>query len=155
MPFNHGWILIILTLSLVVLTCLQAQGSVLTRNSLLIGHSRGYSIFFLRAFSELAGLSLAATISATLERVKWALLCRGSSKRPTRFLDFLALQEGTTVIGLLSLAATPGVSSLWTRLWSVVRLALMVLIPATGVVIMSTFPLAIYACLVQETLREM
>ncbi len=94
----HGSVLIFLTLSLLVLTCLQASGSVLTRNITLVNQSRGYSIFILRTFSELASASLSATISSTLERIKWAMICREGRSR-ARFVDFLALQDGTTRSG--------------------------------------------------------
>jgi hypothetical protein len=133
---NHGWILIVLTLSLLVLTCLQARGSILTRNFAPVNQSRAYSIFFLRAFSELAGLSLSATISATLERIKWVMICRNGQSR-ARFVDFLALQEGTTILGLLSLATEAAVPSVKTRLWSFARLIFMVFIPGIGILIMS------------------
>jgi hypothetical protein len=133
---NYGLILIFLTLILLVLTCLQASGSILTKSFTLVNQSRAYSIFFLRAFSELAGVSLAATISATLERVMWAMICRNSQSR-ARFVDFLALQQGTTLLGLLSLAAGAAVPSFKTRLWSILRLIIMILVPGIGILIMS------------------
>jgi hypothetical protein len=138
---NHGWVLIFLTLSLLVLTCLQARGSVLTRNVTLVNQSRSYSIFFLRIFSELAGISLAATISATLERIKWVMICRNGPSR-ARFVDFLALQQSTTVLGLLSLATGVAVPFVKTRVLSMMRLIFMVLVPGIGILIMSmlSFP---------------
>lgn len=133
---GHGSVLIFLTLSLLVLTCLQASGSILTTKFTLVNQSRGYSIFFLRTFSELAGVSLSATISTTLERIKWAMICRQGAGR-ARFVDFLALQHSTTLLGLLSLAAGAGVPSIKTRLWSAIRLLLMILVPGIGILIMS------------------
>lgn len=133
---NHGSVLIFLTLSLLVLTCLQASGSILTRNIALVNQSRGYSIFLLRALSELAGVSLSATISAALERIKWAMICREGRSR-ARFVDFLALQDGTTLLGLLSLAAGAVVPFFMTRVWSIIKLIIMVLVPGIGILIMS------------------
>jgi hypothetical protein len=133
---NHGCVLIFLTLGLLVLTCLQASGSILTRNFALINQSRSYSIFFLRTFSEVAGLSLSATISATLERIQWVMVCRHTRSR-ARFVDFLALQQSTTAIGLLSLATGASVPSVKTRLLVVIRLICMVLAPGIGILIMS------------------
>jgi hypothetical protein len=133
---NHGSVLVFLTLALLVLTCLQASGSILTRNFTLVNQSRGYSIFFLRAFSEIAGVSLSATIAATLESIKWAMICRNGRSR-ARFVDFLALQQGTTILGLLSLAIGAAVPSIKTRLWSITRLLTMALIPGIGILIMS------------------
>lgn len=134
---SHGSVLIFLTLSLLALTCLQASGSVLTRNITLVNQSRGYSIFILRTFSELASVSLSATISSTLERIKWAMIFREGCSS-ARFVDFLALQDGTTVLGLLSLAAGAAVPSFMTRVWSTIRLIGMLLVPGIGILIMST-----------------
>lgn len=133
---NQGWVLIALTLTLLVLTCLQARGSIVTRNFPSVNQSRSYSIFFLRGFSELGGLSLSATICATLERIKWVMICRKGQSR-ARFVDFLALEESTTILGLLSLATGAAVPSVKTRLWSIVRLIFMVFIPGIGILIMS------------------
>lgn len=134
---NHGWILIIITISLVILTCLQAQRSILTRNFQLVNQSRDYSIFLLRALSEIASLSLSATISAAMERIRWTLICRDGQSSRARFVDFLALQEDTTILGLLSLATGAAVLSVKTRLWSIARLIFMIAIPVTGILIMS------------------
>ncbi|KAE9378400.1 hypothetical protein N431DRAFT_501051 [Stipitochalara longipes BDJ] len=133
---NHGLVFIFLTLSLLALTCLQASGSIVTRNITLVNQSRGYPIFILRTFSELASVSLSATISATLERIKWAMICREGRSR-ARFVDFLALQDGTTVLGLLSLAVGAAVPSFTTRVWSIIRLIVMILVPGIGILIMS------------------
>jgi hypothetical protein len=137
---NHGSVLVFLTLALLVLTCLQASGSILTRNFTLVNQSSGYSIFFLRAFSEIAGVSLSATIAATLESIKWAMICRNGRSR-ARFVDFLALQQDTTILGLLSLATGAAVPSVKTRLWSITRLLTMVLVPGIGILIMSMLSL--------------
>ena len=147
---SHGSVLIFLTLSLLVLTCLQASGSVLTRNIALVNQSRGYSIFILRTFSELASVSLSATISSTLERIKWAMICREGRSR-ARFVDFLALQDGTSVLGLLSLAAGAAVPSFMTRVWSTIRLIVMLLVPRDRnldheYASLSWFPAKRYSC---------
>lgn len=135
--FLYIWLLIFLTLALVVLTCLQARGSLLTNGIAMVNQSRGYSLFVLRALSELAGLSLSATISATLERTKWTLVSRTSQTSRTPFVDFLALDEGTKTLALVSLVAKG--STVTARLWSLTRLLFMVVIPATGILIMSMF----------------
>jgi hypothetical protein len=133
---NQGWTLIVLTLILMVITCLQARGSIVTRNFPVVNQSRSYSIFFLRVLSELTSLSLSATISATLERIKWVMICRKGRSR-AKFVEFLALQEGTTILGLLSLATGAAVPSVKPRLWSIVRLVFIVFIPGIGILIMS------------------
>jgi hypothetical protein len=136
---NQGWLFIFLTFALVVLTCLQARGSLLTRGIPLINQSRGNSLFFLRAISELAGLSLSATISAMLERLKWTLVCRNNQPSRARLVDFLALDEGTKIMALLSLAGGATMPSAATRLWSIARLLLIAIVPITGILIMSSF----------------
>ncbi len=136
---HHGWALIALTTGLLLLTCLQARASTLTRNLPLVNQSRSYSILVLRALSELAGVSLAATVATTLERIKWMLIWQSGEGGKTQFIEFLALQEQTTILGLFSLAAGLAVPSLRARLWSVVRLATMVFIPIVGILIMSEF----------------
>jgi hypothetical protein len=133
--FNHGWLLILLTLCLVTLACLQARGSVLTNDIHFINQSRGYSLFVLRATSELASLSLSAAISASLERIKWTLPSLAESKSRTQFQDFLALDESTKVLALVSLVAKG--KTIQTRLWSMARLLFILAIPITGIVIMS------------------
>lgn len=151
---------------LVVLTCLHSHQSVLTRQIPLINRSRAYSIFVLRALSELAGITLAGAIGVSLERVKWALIAKGSGGRAVkereagyvggrsevvrggsmragrrgkgaRFLDVLALQEDTTILGLFTLACGPDVGSMRMRALSSIRLVLTVIVPILGVVIMS------------------
>ncbi|KAH8590742.1 hypothetical protein B0O99DRAFT_300340 [Bisporella sp. PMI_857] len=133
---NQGWTLIVLTLILLVITCLQARRSIVTRNFPIVNQSRSYSILLLRAFSELTGLSLWATISTTLERLKWVMICRKGQSR-AKFVEFLALQEGTSILGLLSLATGGAVPSFKTRLWSITRLLFIVFIPGIGILIMS------------------
>jgi len=141
--FRQEWFLVLLTTALILLTALQANGSALTRNIPLVSHSGSYSIFFLRIISELAGLSLAATLAVTLEQVKWAIVTIGSgndlteSSRASQLVEFLALDIGTTIPGLLRLLVSPSISSLKARLWSLVRLITMIVVPVTGVLIMS------------------
>lgn len=133
--FNHGWLLILLALFFVTLTCLQARGSVLTNGIHFINQSGGYSLFVFRVTSELAGISLSAAISASLERIKWTLPSLAKSKSRTQFQDFLALDESTKVLALVSLVAKGRM--LQTRLWSIARLLFILVIPISGIMIMS------------------
>ncbi|KAK3380745.1 hypothetical protein B0T24DRAFT_697447, partial [Lasiosphaeria ovina] len=146
---KHEWLLMLLTTCLVLLTALQASGSMLTRNFVLVNQSRSYSIFFLRVISELAGLSLAATLAATLERLKWAMVMMAAAmgrndsldtktaRKPARLVDFLALDESTTALGLLLLLFAPSVTSSRARLLSLCRLVILAVVPVTGILIMS------------------
>jgi hypothetical protein len=136
-PINNGWLLIFFTVSLIILTCLQARGSVLTKRIDAVNQSRSYPLLILRTISELAGLSLSAAVSSALERVKWALVCRKDNHSPTSFLDFLALDEGTKIWSLLSLTAGAAGPSVGTRLLSASRLLFMFIVPVIGILIMS------------------
>ena len=150
---HQGWLLILLTTCLVLFTALQASGSLLTREFALVSQSRSYSIFFLRTISELAGLSLAATLATTLERAKWATVAINTwdakngpkgSRRPASMVQFLALDVGTTIAGLLQLLASPSVTSARARLWSFGHLAAMAVVPIAGILIMSSAPLHVF-----------
>ena len=136
---DSSWLLILLTTCLITLTCLQARGSTLTRSIHLANQSRSYSLFVLRAISELTALSLSATISLMLERIKWTLVYRSGrdGMSPTRFTDLLALEESTSVLALLRLAGSPAVGWGGARVWSLIRLLFVALVPITGILIMS------------------
>ncbi|KAK0610762.1 hypothetical protein B0T14DRAFT_570695 [Immersiella caudata] len=140
---RQEWIFTLLTTILLLLTALQANGSVLTKDLPLVSHSRSYSIFFLRVISELAGLSLAATLAVTLEQAKWAIVAMAGGdelteeSRSKRLIEFLALDVGTTIPGLFQLLVSPSVSTFRARMWSLGRLITMVVVPVTGVLVMS------------------
>ena len=111
----------------------------MTRSIHLVNQSRSLSLFVLRAVSELTALSLSGSISLMLERLKWMLVCRSGREgaSPTRFTHLLALDESTPVLALLALAGSPTVGSRGTRVWSVLRLLVVALVPITGILIMS------------------
>ncbi|KAK4442372.1 hypothetical protein QBC34DRAFT_444245 [Podospora aff. communis PSN243] len=132
---HSGWLLILLSLLLILLTSLQARGSLLTRGIELVDQSRGHSVFVLRTVSELTALALSATITAAWERVKWAMICRHGSD--ARFLDFLALDQGTSLLSLLRMSGGWRGPAVETRLWSIARLSSIIIVPVTGVLIMS------------------
>ena len=73
-------------------------------------------------------------IAATFKRVQWL---RVVQKDGVRLADYLALQVGTGMIGLLALTARRGVLNVTTQVLSTVRLVSIVLIPVLGVLIMS------------------
>ncbi|KAK5652399.1 hypothetical protein OQA88_10591 [Cercophora sp. LCS_1] len=152
------WPLILLTICLVLLTALQANGSLLTRGFAFVNQSRNYSIFFLRAVSELAGLSLAATLAVTLESMKWSMMTTNNSNQeievtsPARLVKFLALDVGTSFLGVLQLLFSPSVGSRGAKLWSIARLAVMAVVPVTGILIMSNVDVRpIYAAIEGST----
>ncbi|KAH8880898.1 hypothetical protein GQ53DRAFT_832908 [Thozetella sp. PMI_491] len=135
---HYGWILITLASGILTLTCLQARSSLLTKNLSFINQSSSYAILTLRTLSEVFGILLAATIAVILERIKWmSTWHRVGQKRGIPLVDFLALQEGTTTFGLLSLIAGSAVGSTRARLWGLTRLLAVAVVPIVGVLIMS------------------
>jgi hypothetical protein len=138
---HHGWVVLCLTAALVALTCLEASGSIVTRYLAVVNQSRSYSIFLLRALSELAGLSLAASLSATLERLNWALVCRQrASGQGSQFTKFLALQNGTGIAGLFVLGFGRSVGGIGARALALLRLVVLLFVPLIGILVMSAGP---------------
>jgi hypothetical protein len=129
-----AWLLALLTLILLAMTTLYAAQTTFKFETRMTFSSRAHAIFILRALSELTGLLLAATIAATFERVQWLRIVR---KDGVRLADYLALQAGTGMMGLLALTAGGGVPHVTTRVLSAVRLVSIVLVPVLGVLIMS------------------
>ena len=130
-----SWTCAGLTLVFLILTALYAsQTSVWSRFRLLYSSS-SHTIFTLSVLSGLTGVCLAATIAATYQRLQWILIAR---KGGVQCSKFLSLHPGTGVPGLLALAFGRGQPILnSTRLWSVIRLLSLILVPALGILIMS------------------
>jgi hypothetical protein len=128
------WASAFLAAAFLVMTSLYAAQSTTALRERIVSSSAGHSIFVLRALSEVTGVLLAITVAAAFERVQWFLI---AGDRGAWFTDYLALQAGTSLIGLLALATRRGVSRVTTRLWSVIRLVSIVLIPVLGVLVMS------------------
>ncbi|EXJ73486.1 uncharacterized protein A1O5_03247 [Cladophialophora psammophila CBS 110553] len=121
-----------LAVILLALTALYAIRPDLWKSD-FINSSPGNAIFVLRALSEATGFLLAITVASAFELVQWLLTVRTGG---IPFTEFLCLQEGTGILGLMQL--TVGAKSrARTRLWGGLRLLALVLLPVLGVVIMS------------------
>jgi hypothetical protein len=129
-----AWLSAFLTLILLVLTTLYASQATLMSKVRLIYSSRSHTIFILRALSEVTSILLATTMASAFERVQWLFVV---GKDGIQLPDYLALEAGTGVMGLLLLAAGKAVPRVTTRIWSAVRLISIVLVPVLGVLIMS------------------
>jgi hypothetical protein len=140
-----AWLSAFLTLVFLTLTSLYASQTMFTVKERIAHSSESYAIFILRLLSEIAGVLLAMTVAAAFERVQWLLVVRTDG---TWLTNYLALQAGTSVMGLLALTVGRGVSRVTTRLWSAIRLVSVVLIPALGVIIMSKLTFNLSAVLV-------
>jgi hypothetical protein len=130
-----AWLCVTSTLILLLITVAHCSQSPLKARLHFLYASSSRNIFILSVLSGLTGVFLAALLNFALENVKWFLVTRREGVLMSRFL---ALQSGTGVLGLLWLAFgrhLPFRSN--TRIWSLLRLLSLVLVPALGILIMS------------------
>ena len=141
-----AWLTAIITTCLLTLTSLYASDVLVASPLRLIYSSSSNTIFVLSVLSSLTGLLLAATIAMTFEQLQWLLISRDGGLRLSLFLS---LQPGTGVMGLLTLMAGKGLGlSSSTRFWATVRMAAILLVPISGIVIMSeSFNASHFFCL--------
>lgn len=123
---------------LLILTSIYACHPHLLAGYRIVGQSPSDLLLLLSVLSQLTGLLLAATISSTFEEVQWMFLSRNEPYRGILFTDYLSLQPGTAIMGLLRLALGFRVA-LSSRVWSMLRLTAMILVPLSNVVIMSKY----------------
>lgn len=131
------WLPACLSLILLILTSLYAFRPGLWKSD-FINSSQSHAIFVLRALSEVTGFLLAITVSSAFETVQWLLAVGADGMAMT---DYLALQPGTGMLGLLSFAVGGTKGRGHTRLWSILRLIATILLPGLGVLIMCKFRL--------------
>jgi hypothetical protein len=80
---------------------------------------------------------LVATIAAALKTLQTILVARKGPSGGLRFLDYLVLQEGAGFSSLMSIVVWRGKFRMVTRVWSVIRLLTIVLVPILNIVVMS------------------
>jgi hypothetical protein len=94
-------------------------------------------LLILRILSEIAGVLLGATIHGTFDAVQWRKISR---TKGIGFLEFLSLQAGTGVLGLLSMIVAGGLPPYeWLRaprLMSGIRLMSELIVPILAILIM-------------------
>lgn len=132
-----AWTAAALTVFFLILTSVYASDVQVTSRFRFLYNSPSNTIFVLSVLSSFTGFFLTATIAATFETVQWLLISRDEGLRASKLLS---LEAGTSLIGLLYLTLGRGVS--WrsgTRLWAIVRLASIVLVPLVGILIMSEY----------------
>lgn len=129
------WLSPCLTLILLTLTALYAFRPGLWKSE-FINSSQSNAIFVLRALSEATGFLLAITISSAFEMAQWLLTVRADGMA---FTDYLVLQPGTGILGLMGsiVGRTKGQGQ--TTLWSILKLVTMILLPGLGILIMCQF----------------
>jgi hypothetical protein len=147
MPFSVSWLPRHLWLSwssafasscLYILTVLYASWPTMWSQYQSIGGSSSNKILVLRVVSELASLSLATTIAAAFERVQCMLLSRRRllKRDGVSLSNYLGLDSGTGVLGLLAIAFGRRIPAITTRSWGFLRLSAILLIPLLNVLIM-------------------
>ncbi|OAP58486.1 hypothetical protein AYL99_07576 [Fonsecaea erecta] len=127
-----AWVPACFTVILLALTALYAIRPSLWKSD-FINSSPSNAIFVLRALSEVTAFLLAITVASSFELLQWLLTVREGGIPLT---EYLCLQEGTGILGLIKLTAEAR-SSARTRLWGGLRLLAVVLLPILGVLIMS------------------
>ncbi|KAK7180879.1 hypothetical protein DPSP01_014430 [Paraphaeosphaeria sporulosa] len=137
------WLSAFLALALLILTSVYAGNSSLLAGHRSFGRSPSNVLLVLRVLSELAGVMLATTIAGTLEVLQWMLISREGGKKGMSFTDYLVMNAGTGVPGLLRLAFGRGIPKLSSRFWSMARLIGIAMVPLLNVVIMSDVSTAI------------
>ena len=129
------WLGALGAVALFVLTTQYAMTATLGRGASWSHMTQSRAILLLRVLSEATSLFLGATIVSSLERLQWMLTSRFKG---LSLPSIVALQSGTGVRGMLALTIGFG----WgTRLFSVIRLCLKLIVPVLAVLIMSTFNL--------------
>jgi uncharacterized integral membrane protein len=127
-----AWTAFLFTVGFLILTLVYASSATATSHIRFLYNSSSKTIFVLSVLSSITGLFLTATIAATFERVQWLLISRPNGVRLSRYLS---LQPGTGLMGLLVLVF--GGSRAMTKMWAVVRLVALSLVPILSIVIMS------------------
>ncbi|KAF2188992.1 hypothetical protein K469DRAFT_684256 [Zopfia rhizophila CBS 207.26] len=130
-----AWTASALTLGFLILTAVYASHDTAASRLRFLYTSSSNTIFVLSVLSSFTGLFLGATITATFETVQWLLISR---QEGLQLSNFLSLEAGTGLMGLLRLMAGRGLRMRsTTRMWAAVRLLSIILIPILSILIMS------------------
>ncbi|KAF2760538.1 hypothetical protein EJ05DRAFT_509064 [Pseudovirgaria hyperparasitica] len=132
-----SWISSILALVFLALTSIYASSNSFMSKISFIGSSPSNTILVLRVLSEIAGVTLAAAIAGAFEKLQFILVTRRHHTTGFRLTDYLALEAGTGMSGLLAIMVSYGVKHAVTRGWSLLRITAIVMVPILNVLIMS------------------
>jgi hypothetical protein len=132
-----SWTSTILATLFLILTALYASQSRFLANLHIISSSPSATILILRVLSELAGVLLAAAIASAFEKLQFILVARSEPSGGLCFTDYLALEAGTGVAGLVGILLGPGITRLASKGWTLLRLCTVILVPLFNVLIMS------------------
>ncbi|KAH8749690.1 hypothetical protein F5882DRAFT_488495 [Hyaloscypha sp. PMI_1271] len=138
--FGHislSWVSAVLALIFPILTATYAFRPQSVSHLRAIGSSPSSALLVLRILSEVGSVMLAATIAAAFNTLQIILVARNNPPRGLGFLDYLVLQEGSGFSSLVSIVVWRGKVGIVTRLYSVVRLIAIALVPVLNIVVMS------------------
>lgn len=136
---RFGWwtpVLLLLTILVVMITALYANGSVknLMQDKFFTNTSSN-AILILRILTEICALLLTALIVLVVEDLQWALASRPQG---VSLLHFVGLDAGTGIWGLIRLFATAD----WHEKYSsLLRLLVICTIPLPGIILMGDITL--------------
>ncbi len=133
-PIYHilwTWLLALLTIALFLLTVVYALGNTEVLDIPSIRLSTSLTILVLRVLSEVTGLCMISLIDGSLERLQWMLAARETG---IALPGFMALFVGTGKLGMLNLLFRGFRGG---RRWSLLRLLLVLGVPAMGIIILS------------------
>lgn len=136
---RFGWwtpVLLLVTLMMVTITAMYANGSVkgLMQEKFFTSSSSN-AILILRILTEACALLLAALVVLVIEDLQWALATRPQG---VSLLHFVGLDGGTGVWGLIRLLITADWSEKYSSLF---RLLVICTIPLPGVILMGDITL--------------
>jgi hypothetical protein len=141
-PLLMSWVMALLALAFFILTALYAFRSTVASNVQIIGSSPSRPTTVLRVLSELVAIFLAGTISGVFERLQHMFVSYRRSG--LRLTDYLGLDAGTGIFGLLGIFLRREGQRFPTRVWSAIRLSAMALVPVLSVLIMSKSPFSAF-----------
>lgn len=133
-PIYHirlTWLLALATIAVYTLTVVYALGNTKVLDFPSIRLSISFTILVLRVLSEVTSLCMVSLIDSSLERLQWMLAARDEG---FALPGFLALAPGTGKLGMLNLLLRGFRGG---RRWSLLRLVLVLGVPAIDIVILS------------------
>ena len=127
-----SWLAALCATALFILTVIYAASTTALLRSAFAVRSPFNTILVLTVLSELTKLGLGGALDGAVERAQWMLLAR--PRRGLAVADYLALDRGTSQLGLLSLIFSRRAAG---HLFSAVRLTSTLAIAALSVILLS------------------
>ena len=127
----EAWLVALLGTALFILTIIYAASTTALLRSSLTTKSSFNTILVLTVLSELSKLGLTGALDGALERLQWRLLSRPEG---LAFRDYLALDQGTSKLGLFTLLFSKRKAG---HVFSVLRLTAIGAISVLSIILLS------------------